>query len=369
MKKFCLIILTTATLLSVVVGLAAYAAMGQSPAEDQRSMYRSSDNYRDEMFINAMPVSLKMDSNMLATTVRFFMTSNRPPQPLTVHPITASDFNTSPADLQVVWLGHSSTILDIDGVRLLVDPVFDNASPVPFTVRRFQNAPIKRDELPEIHAVVISHDHYDHLEMKTIKALIAKTPLFIVPLGVSAHLIKWGCPADKIIELDWWESHTVNGVDVVATPTRHFSGRTLGTRNKTQWASFVFKGPRHRAFYSGDGGYDDRFKKIGERFGPFDLTMMESGAWNKDWPDVHMFPDESVKAHIELGGKHMLPVHWGAYDLAFHKWDDPIRKVTEHAATHGVALLTPRMGEKCIPGESRHEAWWEPQNLAQNTHD
>ena len=359
MKKLWLGILTTAALLSVVVGLAAYAAVGQTPAMEQRRMYQSSDNYHDQEFINATPVNLKMDGNMLSATVRFFMADNKPKQPLPVRPISAHDFSPRPEDLQVVWLGHSSTILDIDGIRLLVDPVFDNASPVPFTIRRFQDAPIKRNALPAINAVVISHDHYDHLEMKTIKTLIPKVPLFIVPLGVSAHLIKWGCPADKIIELDWWESHTVDGVDVVATPTRHFSGRTLGTRNKTQWASFVFKGPHHRVFYSGDGGYDARFKEIGERFGPFDLTMMESGAWNKDWPDVHMFPEESVRAHMELGGKQMLPVHWGAYDLAFHNWDDPIRQVVEHAATNGVALLTPKMGEKCIPGKSLQEAWWE----------
>lgn len=359
MKRICLGILTATTLLGVVAGLAAYAATGQYPTKEQRKMYRNSENYHDDAFVNATPVNLKMDSGMLSTAVRFFMADNKPKQPLPVEPLSANDFSQIPEDLQVVWLGHSSTILDIDGIRLLVDPVFDNASPVPFTIRRFQEAPIKRDDLPSINAVVISHDHYDHLEMKTVKALIPKVPMFIVPLGVGAHLQKWGCPTDKIIELDWWDSHAVNDVQIIATPTRHFSGRTMRNRNKTQWASFVFKGPRNRAFYSGDGGYDDRFKKIGNRFGPFDLTIMESGAWDKEWPDVHMFPKESVKAHRELGGKHMLPVHWGAYDLAFHKWDTPIRQVVKHAATEGVTLLTPRMGEKCIPGKSLSETWWE----------
>lgn len=361
MKKILLITLSTILLLSAAIGLVSCAAMGSSPMKEQADMYRSSANYQDDSFINATPVSMDMDTdeNMFSFTMRFFMdTSRKPKRILPTSPITAADFSETPEDLQVVWLGHSSTIVDIDGIRVMVDPVFGNASPVPFTVNRFQDSPISRDDLPKLDAVLISHDHYDHLEMKTIKELIDRVPLFIVPLGVGAHLEKWGCPANQIVELDWWQEYTINGVTITATPSRHFSGRGLNDRFKTLWASFAIKGPEHSVFYSGDGGYDLRFEEIGKRLGPFDLTMIETGAWDKAWPDVHLFPQQAVNAHMKLGGKYMLPVHWAAYDLAFHNWDEPIRNVSQYASDNGVTLLTPRMGEISIPGKTQHDTWW-----------
>lgn len=359
MKRIMTAILAILLAAGVAAGVSACAAIGNSPAEETMTRYETSPNYESGVFVNAAPFSLDVNLTLSEKLGFFFNTSRKPSSPLPVSPITAADFPKRPGDLQAVWLGHSTTLLDIDGVRLLMDPVFGNASPVPFTVNRFQDAPIDRDNLPLVDAVVISHDHYDHLEMKTIKALAGKAPLFIVPLGVGSHLEKWGCPPDKIIELDWWQSHTVNGVDIVAAPSRHFSGRSFGDRGRTLWASFAFKGPRHSAYYSGDGGFDGRFKEIGERLGPFDLTILENGAWNTAWPDVHLFPEETLQAHQELGGRYLLPVHWAAYDLSFHRWDDPIRIISRQAAEQEIALLTPKMGDICIPGQTVHGSWWE----------
>ncbi|MGL1861409.1 MAG: MBL fold metallo-hydrolase [Pseudodesulfovibrio sp.] len=360
MKKVIWGITTALLLLTLAVGLIACAAMGDSPGKEQADMYNTSTNYQDKTFINATPVNMEMEEGMFSMAAKFFLTNGRKPQnKLPMKSLSAADFPDTPGELQVTWLGHSTTILEIEGVRLLIDPVFDNASPVPFTVNRFQDSPIARKDLPRIDAVVISHDHYDHLEMKTIKELIPRVPLFIVPLGVGAHLKKWGCPPAQIIELDWWQGHWINNVEVIATPSRHFSGRGIRDRFKTLWASYVFKGKKRNAFYSGDGGYDPRFEEIGKRFGPFDLTMIEVGAWDKSWPDVHLTPKQAITAHQKLGGKYMLPIHWAAYDLAFHNWDEPIRLATQYAEENSVDLLTPQMGELCAPGKTTHSPWWE----------
>lgn len=354
------IIAAAMVLPTLAVALSSCASMGGHPSEESMEAYRASTNYRENEFINATPVNLEIKGSMVDMLVRLlFDTSRKPSNPLPMVPLTATDFGVPSQDLEVRWLGHSTTILEINGIRILNDPVFGKASPVPYTVHRFQPSPITREELPPLDVVVISHDHYDHLEMETIKYLIDRVPVFIVPLGVGAHLEKWGCPKAQIVELDWWQGYWIKDVEIIATPSRHFSGRGLRDRNSTLWASYVFKGPRHRAFYSADGGYDARFKEIGQRFGPFDLTMMEMGAFDARWPDVHMFPEESITAHTELGGAYLLPVHWGVYDLAFHRWDAPARLATQHAQEKDVRLLTPKMGEQCIPGTTSHTAWWE----------
>jgi len=365
MKKIVLGITTILLLMAAAAGLMACAAMGNSPTSDKAAMYTTSTNHDGAAFVNARPIDmeLKTEESTISLLMRFFSFERNPKNPLPIKQLTYSDFPHSPKGLQVTWLGHSSTIVEIDGVRILTDPVFGNASPVPFTVNRFQPAPISLSELPRLDAVVISHDHYDHLEMKTIKALKDKVPLFIVPLGVGSHLKKWGIAKNQIIELDWWQTHVVDSVHITATPSRHFSGRGLRDRFKTLWASFVFKGPEHSVFFSADGGYDARFREIGERLGPFDLTMIEIGAWNTAWPEVHLFPRQAVKAHTELGGKHMLPIHWAAYDLSMHQWDDPIKMTTQLALENDVSLLTPMMGQKTIPGKTTFTPWWEiPEN-------
>lgn len=316
-----------------------------------------SPQYQHGGFRNDEPVPV---SNMgLRFFLEFFTTSHRPPGPLPVVPVHAVDLPGPPAPLRVVWMGHSFVLLDVDGTRLLFDPVYGPASPLPTNIRRFQAPPLPKAELPAagIDAVIITHDHYDHLERGTIRFLARRGLRFITPLGVGTRLRGWGCPAENVWELDWHESAQVKQVAVTATPARHFSGRGLHERNNTLWASWVARGPEHAVFFSADGGYGRHFAAIGAHYGPFDLALMETGAWNERWPHAHQKPEDSVRACREARSARMLPIHWAAYDLAFHAWDEPIRRAAAAAAAQNVALITPRMGQAWTPDTST-PAWW-----------
>jgi L-ascorbate metabolism protein UlaG (beta-lactamase superfamily) len=225
--------------------------------------------------------------------------------------------------------------------------------------RRFHAPPIAIDALPPIRGVILSHDHYDHLDHAAVLALAPKVDWFITPLGVGDTLVKWGVPAAKIRQLDWWQSTLVGGVRLTATPARHFSGRGLLDANKTLWASWVIQSGGRRVFFSGDSGYFDGFKAIGDRFGPFDLTMIETGAYDPQWPDVHMQPEQTMQAHIDLRGKVLLPIHNGTFDLALHSWTDPFERITALAAERGQAVATPEIGEMLdVKQPGATAPWW-----------
>lgn len=259
-------------------------------------------------------------------------------------------------------LGHSSVLLKIDNQFVLTDPVFsDRASPVQWAgPKRFHQTPISIDELPNIDVVVISHDHYDHLDKNAVKEMASKVSLFLVPLRVSKHLIKWGVPSEKIIELNWWESHAFNGIEYVFTPSQHFSGRTAFDKNQTLWGSWVIAGQTHRVFFSGDSGYFPGFKRIGDRYGPFDLTLVETGAYSEAWTEIHMYPEQSVQAHIDLRGKVMFPIHNSTFDLSLHDWQEPIRRAIAFAEKNGVELVMPQMGQRLVVGDVMPlESWWD----------
>jgi L-ascorbate metabolism protein UlaG (beta-lactamase superfamily) len=265
--------------------------------------------------------------------------------------------------LRATWLGHSTVLLEMDGVRVLTDPVWGNrASPSRLVgPKRFQPVPVTLAQLPPIDLVVISHDHYDHLDYPTILKLARTKIPFVTPLGVGAHLEAWGIPAERITELDWWQTHTLPGTDlrVTATPSQHFSGRSLGGRNDTLWASFAIESARHSAFFSGDTGLTTEYWSIFERFGRFDLVMLEVGAFHPTWGDIHLGPENALKALHLLGGGSFLPVHWGTFNLSMHAWDEPPETLLKLAPAQGVHLLMPRLGEAIEP--SRTEAvqpWW-----------
>ena len=265
--------------------------------------------------------------------------------------------------LRATWLGHSTVLIEIDGVRILTDPVWGpRASPTRFLgPKRFQPVPVALKQLPPLDAIVISHDHYDHLDYSTIRALRRSNVPFITALGVGAHLERWGIAARRITELDWWESHRVGRTDVVITaaPAQHFSGRGLRDRNATLWASMAMCGPRHSVFFSGDTGLTPEYALIRERLGPFDLVMLEIGAFHPSWGDIHLGPDNAVEAHALLGGGALLPVHWGTFALAMHDWDEPIERVVAVAGERNVQLLVPRLGEPAEPDrEPRNSPWW-----------
>lgn len=285
-----------------------------------------------------------------------------PRLPIPVHAITQRQLLEAP-DRSLFRLGHSTVLLKLNGHFWLTDPVFaERASPVGWAgPKRFHAPPIGIDELPPIKGIILSHDHYDHLDRAAVIKLAAKTEHFITPLGVGDRLIAWGIPAAKVRQLSWWQSTTVAGVKLVATPAQHFSGRSLRDRNKTLWASFVIEDRDVRVFFSGDSGYFDGFKEIGRKYGPFDLTMVETGAYDPQWPDVHMQPEESLQAHIDLQGKVMMPIHNGTFDLSMHAWHDPFSRITDLAAERRLPLATPAIGLALdITRPALDGKWWEP---------
>ena len=259
-------------------------------------------------------------------TRAYFSAERASPAPTAAMPLRKLDAHTLPRgeDDAIVRLGHSSMLIQLDGQTLLIDPVFsERASPVQWAgPKRFHPVPVEMDALPRIAAVIISHDHYDHLDKATIQALTPKVDRFVVPLKVGAHLRDWGVPAAAITELDWWQDTTVGPIRLTATPAQHFSGRGLFDKDHTLWASWVIAGTRSKLFFSGDSGYFGGFKTIGDRFGPFDVTMIETGAYNPLWSEIHMLPEQSVQAHRDLRGKAMLPIHNSTFDLALHDWHE-----------------------------------------------
>ncbi|MBV8251127.1 MAG: MBL fold metallo-hydrolase [Chitinophaga sp.] len=284
-----------------------------------------------------------------------------PPGPLGPFRISEQALAKEPAqELQFTWLGHSSYLLELEGTRLLVDPVFSKrASPFPFMgPHRFFPSPVLPQELPPLTAVLLSHDHYDHLDRHLMKYLAKVAPRFICPLGVNKHLEKWGVPADKITILDWGQTIQLGTLTLTSTPARHFSGRWF-QRDNTLWSSYVLQGKQRKVFIGGDSGYFPGFKTIGEQFGPFDLTILEIGASDPHWPDIHMGPANALKAHIDLGGKVMLPVHWGTFNLAFHDWDEPGETIIKLAAEKDVTLWLPTPGETGqLPTANKISYWW-----------
>lgn len=258
-------------------------------------------------------------------------------------------------------LGHSTILMRLNGEYVMTDPVFsERASPVQWAgPKRFHPTPISLEELPDIKIVIISHDHYDHLDKSAIKKLASKVQHFVTPLKVGDYLIDWGVEPSKVTQLDWWDEVELNGIKLVATPAQHFSGRSLFDRDQTLWASWVIQSDKRNLYFSGDGGYFNGFKEIGDKYGPFDVTMIETGAYNDLWADIHMLPEHSMQAHLDLKGKAMLPIHNGTFDLSMHDWFEPFEKITELAKNNNVNLLTPVFGEEVnLADPISHYAWW-----------
>lgn len=262
-----------------------------------------------------------------------------------------------------LWrLGHSTVLLKLRGRYFITDPVFaERASPVQWAgPLRFHPAPLPLEQVPPLAAVILSHDHFDHLDESAVRRLAPRTGRFLAPLGVGQRLIQWGVPHNKVCELGWWQEAEVDGVRFIATPAQHFSGRGLFDSNSTLWASWVMIDGERRVFFSGDTGYFEGFRDIGERYGPFDLTLMETGAYNVAWPNVHMQPEQSLQAHLDVRGRWMLPIHNGTFDLAMHSWQEPFERIVALAAAAGVDLSTPQMGERvCLDTPHRGQAWWQ----------
>lgn len=333
--------------------------------------YRDSPQYRAGRFRNAAPdtptTSLGLLGSLRLMWDFFFNkpaytvpAAPLPVAPLPVAPLTPAQLLAAP-DRSLYRLGHSTVLMKLAGRFWLTDPVFSQrASPFPFTgPKRFHAPPIALDALPPIAGVILSHDHYDHLDRATVRRLADRVGVFVAPLGVGDLLLRWGVDPAKVRQLDWWQSTRVDGLTLTATPSQHFSGRGLFDRGRSLWASWAIRERDLGIFFSGDSGYFDGFKAIGARLGPFDVTLMETGAYDPQWPHVHMQPEQSLQAHLDVGGRAMLPIHNGTFDLALHAWHDPFDRIAALAEAAGVPLLTPRMGERVdLAAPVAGERWW-----------
>ena len=315
---------------------------------------RASPQWRDGRFWNRIP-TVTMSASRIVETLRLQAAAGPgryPSRPIPLVRPSRQMLESPPSSgLRVTWLGHATALIDIDGARVLTDPVWsERVSPLArIGPRRFFPPPVALDDLPPLDAVVVSHDHYDHLDMAAAIVLSRRGTPFVVPLGVGAHLEHWGVPGEQIVELDWEESRRIGTTTLTLTPARHFSGRGLRDRDATLWGSWVIAGPNHRVYYSGDTGDFDGFREIGAAHGPFDVTLMSLASYGPTWPDVHMTPEELVRAHVALRGDVLVPVHWATFNLAFHDWNEPARRAETAARDQGVRLLIPRPGEPIEP--------------------
>ena len=341
-------------------------SLGKKPDGARLERIKASPLWNGERFANVHPVipGLRDPKASMPTLADFLLGGERryPRGPLpSMSPLDA--WRKPPASgLRATWLGHSTVLIEIDGLRVLTDPVWGKrASPSQFAgPKRFQPVPIHLKELPPVDLVIVSHDHYDHLDYPTIHELARRDVPFVTSLGVGAHLEAWGVRATRITELDWWETHRLPNADltVTAAPAQHFSGRGL-ERNGTLWSSMIVRTPTHSVFFGGDGGLTTQFREVRERLGPFDLVMLEVGAFHPAWGDIHLGPENALKALDMLGGGAFLPVHWGTFCLGMHAWDQPPDVLYELAPKAGARLLMPRIGEAIEPAHDHVvKAWW-----------
>ncbi|WP_022822479.1 MBL fold metallo-hydrolase [Hymenobacter norwichensis] len=343
--------------------------LGGKPTKAQRAAYAKTGRYVDGEFKNLVPTTLMTgEGSMFGTLWRMLfdkLPDADPPGPLPTQPLDSVSIIRKTADMvRVTWFGHSASLVEIAGQNILLDPMLSvKMGPLSWvTPKRYNpSVAITAEQLPPIAAVLISHDHYDHLDYKTIQRIKDKVGHFYVPLGVGAHLLAWGVAPEKVQELDWNDSVQLPGLTIVSTPARHFSGRGLTNRNSTSWSSWVLKTPIKRVFYSGDGGYAPHFAAIGQQHGPFDLALVECGQYDAQWAQIHMLPEQSVQAALDVRARVMLPVHWGAFTEAHHAWNESVKRATAAAALKFLPITTPELGQPITLGAGPlpQARWWE----------
>lgn len=353
-------------LLLAAVGVIAtftIAAFGAAPLGRQPASITSSPHFAHGKFQNLEPTHMLEPGTFWAMVQHsvFGHEQRIPTHPLPIVRHTRADYRTPAPGLRATWLGHATTMVELEGRRVLFDPMFsERCSPFSFAgPKRFFPAPLPLSELPHIDVVAVSHDHYDHLDMPSIRALAAQGTEFVVPLGMGAHLKRWGVSPARISELDWYDTATIAGLRLLAAPARHYSGRGIIGRDRVQWASWVVLGSHTRVFFSGDSGYSNELARIGRHFGPFDLTLIKIGASDPTWAEIHMSPQDAVRTHRDLRGKLLLPVHWATFNLANHAWNEPAQRFVAAAEAQQVAYVVPRPGEPVEPGVNEpRQVWW-----------
>jgi len=362
----------TIVLLLVVTGILFVSfspEFGGKATEEKLEEYSKSQNHNNGQFVNKEKVELSFTFGQYVENIlKFFST-----QPNTVPENLLPVNKLNPKELEyysnkaprVIWFGHSAILLQISNKNILIDPMFgDVPAPHPWLGKsRFSNGlPIEIENLPKIDAVLLSHDHYDHLDYQSILKLKDKVEMFYLPIGLGNHLLEWGVEEERIVELDWW-SETMHGdLKFACTPAQHFSGRGISDRNSTLWSSWVLKSDSSSIYFSGDSGYNTHFKEIGDKYGPFDFAMMECGQYNEQWKQIHMMPEETVKAGLDLRAELVMPIHWGAFKLAFHTWTDPVERLESESRLLGLPITTPIIGVPIIlskPPIAPDDNWWE----------
>ncbi|QOJ30440.1 MAG: MBL fold metallo-hydrolase [Ignavibacteriales bacterium] len=344
---------------------------GGKVTAEQKNKFEKLSNYKDGIFINQIETVGDFSFSNVVDIMKDVLKGSPDRQPQSPQPVLKldsaeiADYNGG--ETRVTWFGHSAFLIEIDGKRLLIDPMLsDRSSPVSFMgpERYTKDLPITAEKLPQIDAVVLSHDHYDHLDYKTIMKIKNKVNHFYVPLGVSVHLLAWGVPSEKISEYNWWDETEHEGVKLIFAPARHFSGRGMTDRTTTLWGAWIIQGKTKKIYFSGDSGYGPHFKETGEKFGPFDIAMLECGQYNERWKAFHMMPEETAQAAADLGAKVFIPIHWGSFTLALHSWKDPIERVTAKAEELKIPVATPMIGERIVLEKDEYPVarWWEKVN-------
>lgn len=368
MKKWKIMLVVFLTIVAAVLTMLAWsmewlATLGGTPNDSEYERMLASPNYdsQSKVFVNPVETAV-MSSQQNRDTMLAWLDKPSDSVPAEPLPTVTPDFTPPQAGLKLTWMGHSTYVVQLDGKVFLTDPVFsDRASPSSLMgPKRFHPFPCDVEDLPELDAVLISHDHYDHLDYRAIRTLVETTDTpFLVPLGVGAHLREWGVPEDRILRHDWWDETTFGSVVVASTPARHFSGRKGYDQFSTLWTSWSIVGPEHRLFFSGDTGYFEGLSEIAEKYGPFDAAMYEIGAYHDNWGQIHLGPEKTIEANRLIGGELVIPIHWGTFDLGLHSWWEPPTQFVSNATAAEMRWSIPAIGASIVPGvEEPREEWW-----------
>lgn len=363
-------ILSGLVLISTTAFINISPEFGGKATKEQKGLYTKSDNFKEGKFINRDNIQMSMDFNTFVKSLigYFNPTPNtRPSTDLVVQKIDSLNIVRYKDSTRLVWFGHSTFLLQMNRKNILIDPMFgDVPAPHPFLGgKRFSGElPIEIEKLPQIDAVILSHDHYDHLDYGSILKLKNKVGHFFTPLGVGVHLQAWGVETKDITELDWWQERNFDDLIFRCTPAQHFSGRGINDRGNTLWASWIIQSNTENIFFSGDSGYGAHFKEIGDKYGPFDFAMMECGQYNDLWKEIHMMPEETAQAGLDVRANFIMPIYWGAFKLAMHSWTDPVERIMIKASDLNIPVLVPRIGEPIYISrqEIKNSNWWDHYN-------
>ena len=365
--SYIILSLITLLIITVVLFINLSPQFGGLASKQQQELFSKSKHYKDGKFLNNGGVKMEMSLKDSFKAMWILFKSNSKAEPnknIAVQKVDSISIANYNSKTRFIWFGHSTFLLQTKGKNLLIDPMFgDVPAPNPLLGnKRFSNElPIEIEKLPSIDAVLITHDHYDHLDYESIQKLKDKVKLFFTPLGIGIHLLKWGVEKERIIELDWWQEIKFDDLTIRCTPAQHFSGRGISDREKTLWCSWIIESDDENLFFSGDSGYASHFKEIGEKYGPFDFAFMECGQYNNLWPLVHMLPEETAQAGLDIKAKKMMPIHWGAFKLASHSWTEPVERISKKAKELNVDLVIPKIGEIIEIGLNDSEEiypWW-----------